>query len=74
MVDLDKPSEDSPSDHPQRRLIIIVVTPGEDPEIETDPPESFAAWEMEAALKRAVEIVEEDEFLAAIKEEEDDSD
>jgi hypothetical protein len=47
---------------PPRRLIIIVVEPGEDPEIETDPPASFALWEIQGALQRALEIAEEDDF------------
>ena len=76
MVDQDNlPPTETPDPVQNRRLIIIVVAPGEDPIVETDPPESFAAWELEAALKRACELVEEEDFLDRIKEEEDnDSD
>lgn len=55
-----------------RRLIVVVVAPGEDPELETDPPESFVAYEIVAALKRAIELVEEEDFLAQLPTEDDD--
>lgn len=61
-------------DDPTRRLIIVVVSPGEDPEIETDPTESFATWEMVAALNRAVEILEQEEFEESLKEGNEDED
>jgi hypothetical protein len=54
-----------------RRLIVVVVAPGEDPELETDPPDSFVAYEIIAALKRAIEIVEEEEVLSQLPEEDD---
>lgn len=57
---------------PARRLIIVIVEPGEEPGIETDPEESFAAWEIIAALKRASEIVEEEDFLNSIARDTDD--
>lgn len=59
--------DDAPS-RPSRRLIIVVVEPGEDPIIETDPPLSFALYEMVAALQRAVEILEEDDILQGIED------
>jgi len=57
---------------PARRLIVVIVAPGEDPELETDPPESFVAYEIIAALKRAIEMVEEDEVLSQLSREDDD--
>ena len=63
-------AEESPG---SRRLIIVVVSPGEDPVVETDPPESFATYEMVAALNRCVEILEEEEILAnSVPEDEED--
>lgn len=56
----------------ERRLIIVIVTPGEDPGVETDPEQSFAAWEIIAALKRASEIVEEEDFLDQIARDTDE--
>lgn len=56
----------------ERRLIIVIVTPGEDPGVETDPEQSFAAWEIIAALKRASEIVEEEDFLDSIARDTDE--
>jgi len=55
-----------------RRLIVVVVAPGEDPELETDPPESFVSYEIVAALKRIIEIVEEDEILSQLPTEDDE--
>lgn len=59
---------------PARRLIIVVVEAGEDPVIETDPPESFAFYEIEAALKRALQILQEDEILSELSDSEEGED
>ena len=68
------PAELAEEETSPRRLIIVVVTPGEDPVIESDPPESFATWEMVAAMTRAVEIIEEDEILEKLSvDDEEDS-
>lgn len=63
--------ESSPS--PPRRLIIVVVEPGEDPVIDYEPEGSFATWEVVAALHRAVEIIEQEDMLEQIKGDEDDN-
>jgi hypothetical protein len=48
-----------------RRLIIVVVDAGLDPEIEYEGP--FAAYEVTAALRRAIELVEEEDILASLE-------
>lgn len=74
MVIEDSESVEEPEPSPYRRLIIVVVEPGQDPEVEHDPPESFAPWEAIAALKRAIEIMEEEDILAALPLNEEDED
>lgn len=69
MVETELAAEDSSA---SRRLIIIVVEPGEDPVVETDPPESFVVYEIIAALKRAIEMIEEDAIFANIEESDDE--
>lgn len=64
--------EIEPSHFPERRLIVIVVQPGEDPEIESDPPRAFATYEIVAALNRAVEILEEEDIMDRINGDEED--
>ena len=69
-----EPTENQDSDYAKRRLIIVVVTPGDDPSVETEPPESFATWELIAALKRAVEMIEQDDIMlrVSLEDEEDE--
>lgn len=56
-----------------RRLIIIVVQPGTDPEIDYEPADSFSLWEVRAVFNRCLEILEEEE-VASIKRDDEEED
>lgn len=45
---------------PGMRVITVLVKPGEDPEVSYD---GFAYWEAKAALKKAYELIEDEEEL-----------
>jgi hypothetical protein len=66
------PAAQEEQETPTRRLIIVVVKNGEEPLIELDPPGSFAYWEVEAALHRTIENLQQEEFEEALAEGEDE--
>ena len=54
-----------------RRLIILAWEEGAD--LELDWEGEFAFWEIRKALERAIEKIEEEEFLAEIEEDSEDN-
>lgn len=55
-----------PYDAPSWRFIIIRIAAGED--IDVDYEGAFGWWEVKAALERALEMVEEEEFQEEMEE------
>lgn len=58
------------TDESRRRLIIIAVVEGEDIEVDFDG--AFAWWELNAALQRALDITEAEQFADEAENEEED--
>ncbi len=66
-----KEEDTSPPD-PHRRMIIVVAEVGQDVEVEYEG--EFAVYEVLAILRRAMEMVEEEDILETIKEQREETD
>ena len=60
--------QDQDLERSSRRLIILIIEPGLDPAIDYEGV--FAFWEVKAALEKAGEMIDEDEFDEYMREQE----